>query len=117
MSQITTHILDTAKGKPAGGVALTLFRRLGDDRDASWENMGSGTTNEDGRVGNLLAEGTLLGAGIYRMHFALEGYFADLGEPEFYPYVDVVFRLSAGGEHYHIPLLLSPFGYSTYRGS
>ncbi|EAQ99153.1 hydroxyisourate hydrolase [Congregibacter litoralis] len=113
MSQITTHILDTARGCPAAGVPLALFHR----QDSDWVEIASGTTNEDGRVAGLLDGDRVLPAGTYRMHFATGGYFSALDLNIFYPYVDVVFNLDDGGEHYHIPLLLSPFGYSTYRGS
>lgn len=113
MSQITTHILDTARGCPAAGVAITLYRASGDD----WETVGEGVTNEDGRLPGLCADDAVLAAGTYRMHFATADYFEGRGEAVFYPWADVVFNLGAGGEHYHIPLLLAPFAYSTYRGS
>lgn len=115
MSQITTHILDTARGQPAAGVALSLCR---EESDGTWTAIASATTNEDGRVTGGLCQADLeLSAGIYRMRFATGDYFAGLGTEAFYPRVDVVFTLPAGGEHFHIPLLLAPFGYSTYRGS
>jgi len=113
VSQITTHILDTAKGRPASGVTVQLSARL----DAGWQDIATGITNDDGRVPGLLPEGETLAAGIYRMHFATGPYLERQGEEAFYPYVDVVFSLDGSGDHYHIPLLLSPFGYSTYRGS
>ena len=112
MSQITTHVLDTARGLPAQGVPLTLSRLENED----WLPLAAGTTNSDGRVGALLGD-EVRPAGMYRMHFDTAAYFAALGSDGFYPWVDVVFTLSDSGEHYHIPLLLSPFGYSTYRGS
>jgi len=112
MSQITTHVLDTARGHPAQGVPLTLSRLDNED----WRHLAAGTTNSDGRVGALLGD-EVLPAGTYRMHFDTAAYFAATGSDGFYPWVDVVFTLSDSGEHYHIPLLLSPFGYSTYRGS
>ena len=115
MSQITTHILDTARGRPAAGVALSLSR---EERDGSWTPVAEATSNADGRVTGGLCEPDLeLPAGTYRMHFATGAYFDSQGVDAFYPRVDVVFNLPAGGEHYHVPLLLSPFGYSTYRGS
>jgi len=113
VSQITTHILDTATGRPAADVEITLSRR---ERE-SWQRIASGRTNEDGRVSDLVAADMQLGAGTYRMHFATGTYLEKRGAPAFYPFIDVVFVLDDGGEHYHIPLLLSPFGYSTYRGS
>lgn len=113
MSQITTHVLDTALGKPAEGVVISLSQAEG----SQWNELSSGTTNEDGRVVGLLADDAILPAGRYRMHFDTESYFAAQGAPVFYPYADVVFQIPDGGDHYHIPLLLAPFGYSTYRGS
>lgn len=115
MSQITTHILDTARGTPAAGVGLSLCR---EEADGSWTPVASATTNDDGRVSGGLCDADLeLPAGTYRMRFATGEYFATLGAAAFYPRVDVVFQLPAGGEHFHVPLLLAPFGYSTYRGS
>ncbi len=115
MSQITTHILDTARGQPAADVELSLCR---EDRDGIWTPVAQATTSNDGRVdGGLCEAGLELPAGSYRMRFATGDYFAAQGLDVFYPRVDVVFNLPAGGEHHHIPLLLSPFGYSTYRGS
>ena len=111
--QITTHILDTARGQPADGVNLSLFQQDGE----RWTELGGGTTNNDGRVPNLLPADLTLPAGTYRMHFATADYFEGRGESVFYPWVDVVFKLDGKGDHYHIPLLLAPFGYSTYRGS
>lgn len=115
MSQITTHILDTARGQPAADVELSLSR---EERDGSWTPVADASTGNDGRVaGGLCEAGLELPAGSYRMRFATGDYFAAQGLAVFYPRVDVVFNLPAGGGHYHIPLLLSPFGYSTYRGS
>ncbi|WOH36048.1 hydroxyisourate hydrolase [Thalassotalea fonticola] len=113
MSQITTHILDTTRGLPAQNVPITLFAQQGND----WQEINGGVTNDDGRLPGLLAEGETLPAGIYRMHFATSAYFKANNEEGFYPYVDIVFEIDASGTHYHIPLLLTAFGYSTYRGS
>lgn len=113
MSQITTHILDTARGCPAQGVALELAVRTAQ----GWQQLASGATNSDGRVVDLLPEGQQLPAGRYRMRFELEAYFTRQDMPLFYPRADIEFMVGEGGEHYHIPLLLSPYGYSTYRGS
>lgn len=113
MSQLTTHVLDTARGRPAVGVDLQLYRQ---DK-GNWLELASGCTNDDGRIAGLLPADTVLAAGTYRMHFATGPYFASLGVAAFYPWVDVVFTIDGSGAHYHIPLLLSPFGYSTYRGS
>ncbi|EED32930.1 hydroxyisourate hydrolase [gamma proteobacterium NOR5-3] len=113
MSQITTHILDTALGQPAEAVPLALYQRS----EGNWIELASGVTNDDGRVAGLLNADEKLAAGTYRMHFSTAAYFSALNLTVFYPYVDVVFNLDDSGEHYHIPLLLSPYGYSTYRGS
>ena len=113
MSQITTHILDTNRGLPATNVPISLFVLQGDE----WQELGGGVTNEDGRLPGLLADDVKLPAGVYRMHFETSVYFKANKETGFYPYVDIVFELDANGEHYHIPLLLTAYGYSTYRGS
>ncbi|MAZ89930.1 MAG: hydroxyisourate hydrolase [Cellvibrionaceae bacterium] len=112
MSQITTHVLDTARGLPAKGIHITLGQQV----DEQWITLGSGTTNEDGRLPNLCPEITLP-AGTYRMHFETAAYLKIHNGEVFYPYADVTFRIGDDGQHYHIPLLLSPYGYSTYRGS
>ncbi len=113
MSQITTHILDTARGRPAAGVPITLSRLA----DEQWLALGEGETNDDGRIADLCPAGEALPEGTYRMRFSTADYFEGIGEPVFYPWADVVFTIDGSGDHYHIPLLLSPFGYSTYRGS
>jgi 5-hydroxyisourate hydrolase len=112
MSRITTHVLDTATGMPAEGVAIDLYRI----ENGEWVRIATGTTNSDGRVPDLVPQGREITMAIYRMHFDTAAYFKKKEVEGFYPYVDVVFELSAEG-HYHVPLLLSPFGYSTYRGS
>lgn len=113
MSQITTHILDTTRGLPATNVPITLFAKQGDD----WAVLNSGVTNSDGRLPGLLADDVVLPAGVYRMHFETASYFNANNETGFYPYVDIVFEINASGTHYHVPLLLTAYGYSTYRGS
>ena len=112
MSQITTHILDLSRGSPAAGVAASLYRGAGAER----ELLGRGTTNGDGRIGDWLDDGELP-AGVYSIEFESGAYFAALGVETFYPRVEIAFVVAAGGPHYHVPLLLSPWGYSTYRGS
>jgi 5-hydroxyisourate hydrolase len=109
---ITTHVLDTARGRPAAGVPVVLERAVGE----GWEELGRGATDADGRLRTLVAEGAALAAGRYRLTFDTSAYFRDHGEAAFYPEVAVVFTV-ATDEHHHVPLLLSPFGYSTYRGS
>jgi len=109
-STLSTHVLDTSLGRPAAGVPVTLERATG-------EVLGSGVTDADGRVRSISRDGVSLGAGTYRLRFDVDAYFAQDGRSSFYPEVTVLFRIGAGGEHYHVPLLLSAFGYSTYRGS
>ena len=112
MSQITTHILDTSIGKPASGVRVKLY-----DCANSFEQLiGEGVTNEDGRVADLL-DSRILREGQYKIHFDTASYFKAQKIDSFYPFVDIVFTISGDGQHYHVPLLLNPFGYSTYRGS
>jgi 5-hydroxyisourate hydrolase len=109
---LSTHILDTALGRPATGVSLTLAQRDGD----SWTDIGSGKTDADGRCKTLLGAAPLEAA-TYRIRFATEEYFAAQNLTGLYPYVDIVFTVANPEEHYHIPLLLTANGYSTYRGS
>ena len=113
MSQITTHVLDTAIGKPATGIDLTLSQFVNNE----WKLLNGGTTNIDGRVSDLLPDDKILEAGRYKVLFVTESYFQKQGVKSFYPYADIVFEIEGDGQHYHIPLLLSPFAYSTYRGS
>ena len=108
---ITTHVLDTARGRPAAGVPVVLERAV----DSGWQAVGRGTTDADGRAGDLLSSAP--GDGRYRLTFDTGAYFRAAGEAGFYPEVTVTFDVAAGQDHYHVPLLLSPFGYSTYRGS
>jgi 5-hydroxyisourate hydrolase len=110
VSGITTHVLDTSRGRPAAGVPVVLERAV----DSGWEPVGRDTTNADGRASGLLASPPADGR--YRITFDTGAYFRALGETAFYPEVLVTF-VTGGEEHYHVPLLLSPFGYSTYRGS
>jgi 5-hydroxyisourate hydrolase len=112
MSQITTHILDTTLGKPAQGVVISLHHQKGD----AWTQLTEGVTNTDGRIPNLLHNDTVLPIGVYKMRFEVHQYFRTLKVQAFYPFVEIVFNVSSA-EHYHVPLLLNPFGYSTYRGS
>jgi 5-hydroxyisourate hydrolase len=112
LSTISTHVLDTARGRPAAGVRVTLEARAGN----GWERVGGGVTDGDGRVPDLAAGGTL-GPGAHRLTFATGEWFAAQGAGGFYPQVTVEFLVEDPDAHYHVPLLLSPFGYSTYRGS
>ena len=114
MSPITTHVLDTARGRPATGIAVVLERC---QSDASWVELGRGSTNADGRLATLLPDGAAVSAGTYRLRFATSGYFTACGVRGFFPEVQVLFQVDDPSGHYHVPLLLSPYGYATYRGS
>jgi 5-hydroxyisourate hydrolase len=114
MSQITTHVLDTALGRPAKGVGIELHHQHNDH----WRELGRGTTNEDGRLRDLMPDRHVLQPGIYRLTFHTAAYLEATSQaPGFYPVVTIVFEVHDVDAHYHVPLLLSPFGYSTYRGS
>ncbi len=112
MSGISTHVLDTSAGKPAAGVAVTLERW----DEGAWRLLAAAETDAEGRVKPLLAA-ELLMAGRHRLTFATEEYFRVAGQDTLYPEVVVVFAVVGDGSSYHIPLLLSPFGFSTYRGT
>ena len=134
MSQITTHILDTTKGRPAQGVTIVLYKGethtslaideyKGERSDPypysyrdGWKEIARGITNTDGRITDLLKKDIVLQPGIYKMRFETEEYFAKDNIITFYPYVEIVFDITTD-EHYHIPLLINPFAYSTYKGS
>ena len=114
MSRITTHVLDTSRGHPAAGISVTLEVQT----DAGdWRIIGRGKTDADGRLKSLTDEGDALSEGVYRLTFETGDYFAAQGVETFYPLSVVVFRVRDAAEHYHVPLLVSPFGHSTYRGS
>ncbi len=116
MSTLSTHALDTASGKPAQGLPLVLEKQGASGTD--WQVLAQGVTNADGRCPDLFAEGeNALEPGIYRMGFDTGHYFAQHKIVGFYPRVEVMFEIHAANEHYHVPLLISPFGFSTYRGS
>ncbi|MEJ0012736.1 MAG: hydroxyisourate hydrolase [Bauldia sp.] len=116
MGRLTTHVLDTASGKPAAGVVIELFRIGG-----GAEPVTVATTNVDGRVDRPLLEGDAFAAGVYELRFHAGDYLrragAKLAEPAFLDVVPIRFGIAAAADHYHVPLLLSPYGYSTYRGS
>ncbi len=113
MSGITTHVLDTSLGRPAAGIAATLEIQA----SGGWKLVGKGTTNVDGRIPDLLPKEATVAAGVYRLIFDTRKYFAARELEAFYPQITVVFTVSDSAQHFHVPLLLSPFGYSTYRGS
>jgi len=107
---ITTHVLDTAAGRPARGVPVTL------ERGPDWQAIGSGVTDADGRNRTLTPAGPVE-PGTYRLRFDTAAYFSANQVSSFFPVVEIVFTIEDGAQHYHVPLLLSPFSYSTYRGS
>ncbi len=113
MSQITTHVLDTTIGEPAQNISIVLDQLTNIEE---WKQLGAGKTNADGRLPNLLNAEVKLKPGIYRLVFDTASYFKNQGTKGFYPSVTITFEI-ADNSHYHVPLLLNPYGYSTYRGS
>ena len=113
MKSISTHVLDISRGRPAQGVPVLLEQCEGKN---VWTVVGDGKTDADGRVKDLLPEGKLVAAS-YRISFDTGAYFSAQGVEGFYPEATIVFTVRDAAAHYHVPLLLSPFGYSTYRGS
>jgi 5-hydroxyisourate hydrolase len=117
VGRLTTHVLDTVHGTPAAGMAVTLYRRVGDRLEA----LRSTTTAADGRVAAPLLEGDALAPGQYRLVFAAAAYFRQRGvplpEPPFVDEVVIDFGVADATGHYHVPLLVSPWSYATYRGS
>jgi 5-hydroxyisourate hydrolase len=117
VSAVTTHVLDTSIGRPAAGVRVVLERG---GRSSEWHVVGQGETDADGRLRSLMADRVPLAAGLYRLVFDTRRYFEGRGIRAFYPSVIIMFEVADEAEsaaHYHVPLLLSPFGYTTYRGS
>ncbi|HRH61897.1 MAG TPA: hydroxyisourate hydrolase [Bacteroidia bacterium] len=112
MSQLTTHILDTCLGKPAEGIEVYLAQK----NSGEWNVISKGISNKDGRITDLLSDKVILAPGIYRLQFETGAYFKRLQTTAFYPSVSIEFEIS-DASHYHVPLLLNPYGYSTYRGS
>lgn len=110
-SAITTHVLDTATGRPAAGIPV----RLEAATEQGWELLGEGITDADGRIRELGPE--LGAAGHHRLTFDTASYFSERGEPAFFPEITVTFLIADPAQHYHVPILLSPFAFSTYRGS
>ena len=113
MSGITTHVLDTARGRPASNVPVLLEIRS----EQGWQEIGRAETDADGRARQLLPTGADLTVGVYRLTFGIETYFQAQEIEGFYPEASIVFHVRDAAQHYHVPLLLSPYGYSTYRGS
>jgi 5-hydroxyisourate hydrolase len=109
---LSTRVLDTAVGRPAAGVRVTCERLQGTE----WRELAERTTDDDGRIGDLITRDDLT-VGVHRLSFATAEYAAATGTPTFWPLVTIICEVVDAGEHHHVPLLLSPFGYSTYRGS
>jgi 5-hydroxyisourate hydrolase len=112
MSEITTHVLDTSRGRPAVGFQVGLQVKSGE----TWKMLGAGLTDANGRCAGLQGENQLQ-AGTYRLLFNAGGYYRELHIETFYSEISIVFEVSHPETHYHVPLLISPFGYSTYRGT
>lgn len=114
MRRISTHVLDLVQGKPAANVQVRLEKQ---NASGEWRLLTSARTDQDGRCAELLAESDNLSAGVYRLIFDTEKYFEGQKLGTLYPFVEVTFRVREGESHFHIPLLLSPNGYTTYRGT
>ena len=114
MSRISTHVLDVALGRPARDVAVRLERR---ETSGAWQLLASALTDQDGRCSQLLVTDHPLEPAVYRVVFETASYFAAQRTEGLYPLVEVTFQVRNGKEHFHIPLLLSANGYTTYRGS
>lgn len=111
--QLSTHILDISEGAPAANVSIKLEKR--NNKSESWEFVSQKLTRENGRVNDFLPSGKN-NNGIYKFTFFVKDYFKEKGKETFYPFIEVVFEIK-DGKHYHVPITLSAFGYSTYRGS
>ncbi|XP_055310462.1 5-hydroxyisourate hydrolase [Sitodiplosis mosellana] len=109
---ISTHILDTSRGQPAAGVNVSLYRLI----DGNWVLITESVTNSDGRCADLLLR-TAFQSGRYKLYFDVEKYFKSIRSSTMYPFVEITFDCLEQESHYHIPLLLNPYGYTTYRGS
>ena len=114
MMQVSTHVLDLAQGRPAQDVPVRLEQR---EADTNWRLLASARTDQNGRCAQLIPENDVLTSGIYRLVFDTESYFGSRKVETLYPSVEITFYVREGEQHFHLPLLLSPHGYSTYRGS
>lgn len=109
---LTSHVLNTATGQPAANMKISLHKL----QEGAWQEIAAKVTNSDGRAGHFLSQESFT-EGTYKMFFDTGAYFKQLAVKGFYPYVEIVFVIEKPQDHYHIPLLISPFGYTTYRGS
>ncbi|XP_072321839.1 5-hydroxyisourate hydrolase [Eucyclogobius newberryi] len=114
VSPLSTHVLNTALGVPGSNVSLSLYRQ--DPSSNIWSLVKTGTTNADGRCPGLITK-EMFTSGVYKLRFETQQYWESVGETSFYPYVEIVFSISDPGQKYHVPLLMTRFSYSTYRGS
>jgi 5-hydroxyisourate hydrolase len=110
---LSVHVLNLETGVPSSGINVTLERHVGD----TWQSLAQGTTNEQGRIAELYPANTSLQKGEYRVVFKTGDYYKKTGHDSFFPEIPVIFEVKQTDQHYHIPLLLSPYGFSTYRGS
>ncbi|XP_037552223.1 5-hydroxyisourate hydrolase-like isoform X1 [Nematolebias whitei] len=113
-SPLTTHVLNTAAGVPGSNMTLRLYQQ--DPWTSVWNLITNGTTDDDGRCPGLITQQQFRPA-VYKLHFETAQYWESMGETSFYPYVEIVFTISNPDQKYHVPLLVSRFSYSTYRGS
>ncbi|KAF7211886.1 5-hydroxyisourate hydrolase isoform X2 [Nothobranchius furzeri] len=113
-SPLTTHVLNTAAGVPGSNMTIKLYQQ--DSVTKVWQLINTGTTNDDGRCPGLITKQQFI-PGEYKMHFETARYWAGMGESSFYPYVEIAFTITDADQKYHVPLLVSRFSYSTYRGS
>ena len=112
MSHVTTHVLDTSAGKPGNDISVSLMGEINNE----WQTIAQGVTNAEGRISDLLPDGITLSSGAYKIIFNTGEYYRTQKVKTFYPAVEILFTVF-DDTHYHVPLLISPFGYSTYRGS
>ncbi|RZT10652.1 5-hydroxyisourate hydrolase [Duganella sp. CF402] len=110
---LSVHVLNLVDGLPSADVVVTLEKRNGEQ----WTLLNSGVTNEQGRIAELFPKNTEIGKGVYRVTFKTEKWFAEHNSKSFFPEIPVIFNADGSVQHYHIPLLLSQYGYSTYRGN
>ena len=113
-SPLTTHVLDTTSGRPAAGISVQLARL---SESGAWTNLSAGITDTDGRINSFLAGEMILAEGTYRLTFDIAAHFHALNMDSFYTVIPIVFTIQKPEQHVHVPLLLSPYGYATYRGS